>query len=187
MPKTITVELFTFAELSPAIQARLITEECRALAEDWTAADCALPEIRQWAKDLGCPDPDVQYSGFYSQGDGASISGTFYVPSVLPAYVGPVAEAIADWEPLRGLTVRVTRGSSRYNHEYTIDVDLVEDADGTERFDLEDVAREAIRALSRAAFAFLQECYENDTSEDTARLYLEDDDDPHYLADGRVL
>ena len=74
--KTLEVKLFTFEELAPEVQERLI-EENRDTLVNWD--DWHDPIIEGWVEDMNdrghdISAKDVSYSGFWSQGDGASFT-----------------------------------------------------------------------------------------------------------------
>lgn len=98
---------------------------------DW--ADHVLDQWKEKLESLGYSDPDIEYSGFWSQGDGASFTST-QVP--LPSTDPDVIQA---WDQLTGAAAligehitediadlaygSVKRGHSRYYHENTVSVE----------------------------------------------------------------
>ncbi|UCV26732.1 hypothetical protein [Ferribacterium limneticum] len=105
---------------------------------------------RHTTKGKSYEEPNIFFSGFWSQGDGASFEGYFTISETLKAveqlktHVGEdavlhgIAESIqvtsqaclealgAGWpEALGSCVIRITRpGSPRYSHEMTMDVDM---------------------------------------------------------------
>ena len=73
-----TITLYSFSELSKEVQAKLIKEYSND--ESFLDFDFAerhiLREIENEAEVMGIQDFEFKYSGFYSQGDGASFTGT---------------------------------------------------------------------------------------------------------------
>lgn len=99
--------------------------------EDWY--DCTIDDWKDKLESLGYSDPDISFSGFWSQGDGASFTSK-QVP--LPAYDPKVIEAwdqLVGAAELLGLPIAedindlaygsVIRISHRYSHENTVSVD----------------------------------------------------------------
>ena len=72
--KTVQIELFTFEELAPEVQKKVIEDNrylnveyfdwYHSIIEEWTAK----------LEEAGYMEPEILFSGFYSQGDGASFT-----------------------------------------------------------------------------------------------------------------
>lgn len=98
---------------------------------DWY--ECTIDDWKERLGEMGFYDPDIQFSGFWSQGDGASftsrsVPGPHTDPDVVEAWnnlVGAAAligETIT--EDLRALAYGgVARTNHRYYHENTVSVD----------------------------------------------------------------
>lgn len=67
---------FTFQELNPAAQQRAIERYADSIWGDWYEHVYADWEPR--LKNEGFQDPKIMFSGFWSQGDGASFKAWFY-------------------------------------------------------------------------------------------------------------
>jgi hypothetical protein len=67
---------FTFQELNPAAQQRAIEQYAESLWGDWYEHVYADWETR--LKNEGFHEPRIEFSGFWSQGDGASFKAWFY-------------------------------------------------------------------------------------------------------------
>lgn len=85
MPKTVTktVTLYTFAELLAGVKDGTIKQKAVDAAREWLLSgvrdnnDWAEYELDVWKKALaqiGFDDAEISYSGFWSQGDGASFT-----------------------------------------------------------------------------------------------------------------
>jgi hypothetical protein len=66
----IDCEVLDYDNLSTAYQEKLLREECEALAEIWRP-DPLVDEFKEKLEKIGFMEPEVLYSGFSSQGDGA--------------------------------------------------------------------------------------------------------------------
>lgn len=148
MPRTVTKEVFQYDELTPKAQekARDWYRDMLDRSGDNSFAELVMEEVARIAETLGIAlkttrggDP-VSWSGFYSQGDGASFEGRYAAPEK------PALEAIKEEFPTelklhaiaaeldafqerygRRLVAEITRnGRSNYVHAYTVDIDVCE-------------------------------------------------------------
>lgn len=130
--KTIRVNLYQFDELS---------DKAKEKARDWFRTN--YPEYEWWdsiyddAREafsyFGLADIDIEFSGFWSQGDGASFTGIFRASNIKQA--SDLASDFPTDETLASLHARLTaikhpgdarvkitrRG--RYSHSYTMNLD----------------------------------------------------------------
>lgn len=91
--KTKTIELYQYDELSDAAKSRARDWWREASADDTFTAECVLDEFEEFAKALGWEidrakhgsGKAIYYSGFSSQGDGASFSGAWSAARCNPA------------------------------------------------------------------------------------------------------
>ncbi len=124
---------FAFAQLSESAKEKVRQEHCTNLEEDW-----AEYMIEDWKEQLvakGFKDPEINYSGFCCQGDGASF--TARVERALPKTladaveqaktVGAVLHRLSDdeargryEEPTYEYSFRIERNDHHYVHQYTI-------------------------------------------------------------------
>ena len=74
MPVSKTIELYEFSELDESIQDTVISAYIQDLPGWWS--DDTEDRIRNEAEVLGVQDFDFVWSGFWSQGDGLSFTGT---------------------------------------------------------------------------------------------------------------
>jgi hypothetical protein len=72
MPQQQTITTYNFSELSEAVQEKLINDY--ELSDYWD--EWVIDTIKEEASELGIENFDFHYSGFWSQGDGASFTGT---------------------------------------------------------------------------------------------------------------
>ena len=75
-------ETFSFSELSPTAKKHAIDElrDTNVDYNDWH--EPIIEDFENEMKEFGLSDVDVQYSGFYSQGDGASFTAEVEDPEL---------------------------------------------------------------------------------------------------------
>ena len=135
-------EGFLFDELPEEIQDKIIDRESESLRndpdmvreDDW--APDVLDEFETRMEDMGWENLEMRYSGFYSQGDGASFTGilsdgekkTVFVKEILGMDKFP--QQIID-----RITFKVVGLNSRYYHENTVKLEI--DDEGYDPYDYE--------------------------------------------------
>ena len=188
--------VYTFAELAPKAQDKAIDGAARAAAEFWEA-DAVLDDVEIVLALLGftVKREGINYSGFCSQGDGASIVGSWYPSDIKPAELrayapqDPELHAIADTlgaladrvKSLDAPGVILKRTGHHYVHAYSIGYDY-DDMPEAEHETFEHAARDLMNWI----YSQLEADYTYQTSDDTIRESLSDDDTPHYREDGRI-
>lgn len=92
--RTVETDIYSFAELSPEAQQRALENASKAASEGWDSdsAECVYADAATMAAHLGFDirqrrvnlmggghryEPQIYYSGFCSQGDGACCEGTW--------------------------------------------------------------------------------------------------------------
>lgn len=120
---------FSFEELSPQAKATAL-ENHRDINTDWDSwQDDVLTDAESELEQDGFTDVEIHYSGFYSQGDGASFTGQVenprrFVEGVLGMEHLP--DSILDL-----FTIESVRGTSRYYHEKTVALEVdYDDSEG---------------------------------------------------------
>jgi hypothetical protein len=210
MPRTYPVTVFQYAELSDKAKERARDWWREASAGDNFFAEFATDDFRETLKALGFDiqrtgrylapnDPragdTIQWSGFWSQGDGASFSGTWRASDCDPAAlladrpgVWPVEsgghECPSNVELHRiageilackaaGLTFVRLAQSGRYSHEMTMSIDDAEwreDAPGVDDADVTAPMQgrflDAARDLARAFYKALEAEYDYQNSDE---------------------
>lgn len=190
--KTKTITLYEYDELSDAAKARA-REWLRELTGgdgdlDYTLEDaarvCALlgVELGTHAVPLHGGgtrhDPNIWYSGFWSQGDGACFEGLY-------RYAKGSVQAIREYAPqdtelhriARELlsvqakyryqvVARLARRDHHYAHEHTIGFEIETEAGEAIQETDEQTIVEALRSLMRWIYKQLQEEYEYQTSDE---------------------
>jgi hypothetical protein len=209
MPVTLTKTAYTIDELSDAARAKAIDAHREwNVDHDWwdSSYECAADAAKYLGINLRTKpvklrngthryDAAINFSGFWSQGDGASFAGWFRLNDVdaaaLKADFGADAElhAIADeLEELKSaltalnVTASVTNGHGSYSHEYTmrIEVDPFDEPDDEPddeviaamldaiygKLDAEENIRALMRRFARWIYRMLEGEYEYLTSDE---------------------
>jgi len=131
MPQTIIKKMtvYSFNELTERSQERAIQNYCESFDFDFHQ-EYIIDDIKESCEHI--EDMDVQYTGFWSQGDGASFTGTldsdwaieflnnYYKGSTYPDNVA--LEHIV--QHLRTFDVSFERVNSMYSHENTCNTEL---------------------------------------------------------------
>lgn len=135
-----TFQVCSFSELNKE-QQRKVTERLRDINVDYEWFEYTLEEMRKDLENLGFNKVVINFSGFHSQGDGASFTGNFDIPaskkekskriSLFKSECGikvfsdlgeELMEHVFSKED-KDLGVSVERISHHYSHENTIDSD----------------------------------------------------------------
>lgn len=173
MSRTLVIEkeVFTFAELSESAKER---------ARDWYRdgmefdSEFVLESSQTAAGILGIEGMDISYSGFCSQGDGASFTGSYSFTPNAPAKMReefPQDEKLhAMADELQALQIgqrlacgsaiyATIRRSGSYSHEYSMQIDEIQDSEngeGIEELETEEKLLELFRSFARWIYASLE-------------------------------
>jgi len=197
MPKQLTVTAYSFAELDERAKdkARDKFRE-HALDYDWwedvyiTADHVAALMGIDIDRGRSATTPNIEFSGFASQGDGASFTGTWSHKTDGPQAVrehAPLDEklhAIADELDALGrklggsVQATLTRIDSHYSHDCTVRVDL-EDTEDEDR-EIDEATRkevqETLRSFMRWIYRQLEAEYEYRMSDEAIDEDIEAND-----------
>jgi len=135
-----TVTLYSFNELSKEVQAKLIKDyrDDESFLDFDFAERHILRDIENEAEVMGIQDFDFRYSGFWSQGDGASFTGTLTkelaVEILERESSSTFLHSAKDWAKLYGnnIEVNIVRHSSMYVHAHTVSCEFEYDTDELE-------------------------------------------------------
>lgn len=180
--KTKTIELYEFDELPEDTKAKVL-EKYRDINVDFSQWDDF--EIEYWEEELekmGFDDPEIAYSGFCCQGDGASFTckrvdvEKFITSQRAKSRFKALLKAIRSGKI--EIEASVNRISHSYSHEYTVGVstelyyneppknpknyEKLEREEGELRGFIQDV----VRTFSRKIYRGLEESYEALTSDE---------------------
>jgi len=169
MPTERTILVYKFNELSEEAKEKALNEYLREYQYEWDDEDFWIERLTE----LGFENPRFEWSGFYTQGSGASFIAavdTMKLASTLIYCCDNYEDAV---EVIHNLGIR--RTNTRYSHEYTCIFDM--ELDG---FDDEDDLSEAIAmkisdtflvkaeelrlALCRKIYSSIEADYEYQTS-----------------------
>jgi hypothetical protein len=129
MPETIEITVYTYAELSP--QGRSYAQSTYNEPEDYWYEGIK-EDYEERGQERGFDVEDIQWSGFHSQGDGASWTGQVHIVPFLAYHLKPDHPDYARFMVLielieNGFSSRrfeVSRNSHMYNHENTMFLDM---------------------------------------------------------------
>ena len=167
MPKIKSYPVFDFDELSPEIKEKAIENLRDVNVDDEYWSECTLDDWKERLEARGYKNPDISYSGFCCQGDGASFTcDSVDLPKWLKATCNkgrfaPVMKWIKKNEVY--FTARVERDDRRYSHEYTVSAEVDFDFDDYPAlvYELRDAITEDVRDLSRQIYKDLERDYDS--------------------------
>jgi hypothetical protein len=172
--RQVTQTIYKFKELNDAAKEKAREWYRRASAGDsfWSEyiLDDDAPTI---LKHLGYCDPKIQYSGFWSQGDGACFSGSWYSsdckPSALKDYardkeIARIAEELGGLIAAHpGMSATLTH-RGHYSHEmgisFDVEFDEEDETDDGTKLACEEEFKELSRDLMRWIYKTLETEYE---------------------------
>ena len=175
------VTLYSFSELSENVKAKLIYEF--DIDSSWDHP--IIEMIEQEAEEMGIEDFDLRYSGFWSQGDGLSFTGTLSEDLVEKIYKEKVnRDGFGEENP--AFTVSFYRSNNMYCHEKTVSASVEGCFEEEDNRFFEGVFNEWKDAQCQYWYNILKECYEIQTSEDFIEEHYKDCGEI-FLSDGRIL
>lgn len=189
MAEAVCVAVLKYDELSEAAKEK---------AREWWTNDgppgewweSVYDDFDQIAAILGIEVKDKEFSGFWSQGDGACFTGTYrHVPGNLKAlreYAPTDRELHRIAKELNrlqkpffyGLEATLTKSSYHYSHAYTVDIDVEDMRDnapagrGVPRETQEAMAA-ALRGLMQWLYKALESEYEHEVSDENVAEILQ--------------
>lgn len=113
--KTVTTTVYTFNELNKEAQKKALDIFRYFNVDDDFWRECLLEKIKENLQNKGYKNPEINYSGFYSQGDGASF--TSKTVDLSPWFKAPKFAPLASIE---NLTASIDRVSNYHVHKNTI-------------------------------------------------------------------
>lgn len=138
--ETKEVGIYTFSELPDCLQEQIIEKRRYWEVEDNFWYESTLDWWKDKLQTMGFEDPDIWFSGFYSQGDGASFTAWCDHQKILNTLFICNEQNIRDLKRWRlwfemvenGPYFRfgIRRNSSRYSHKHTITPFVEEDMAG---------------------------------------------------------
>jgi hypothetical protein len=136
MIKTYTKEVYRFEELDDEAKSRAVSDYVNNGGLDYDWYDFVFDDFKEIGKLLGVEVKEIYFSGFWSQGDGASFEGGYaysknskkaireYAP--LDEELHAIADALQEIEKdvFYQAIASIDRSSYRYCHEMTMTADV---------------------------------------------------------------
>ena len=180
--KTATISLFCIKELSGKARERAL-ETCRHWnVEDSDWWEYVYEEWKEKLAELGYNDVDIRFSGFWSQGDGASFTGKVDVHKWLESHNMKEKMSVGMFDDICNyFSVTVERlYGSRYVHEHTVDVVIGDNYCSTWTDELENLSdqircqiKDEVHDLSCEIYRDLEREYEGQVSDEAVIDSLE--------------
>jgi len=181
MPKKIEITAFEFTELSPKVQEELLDKYRYVHLEfndDWHQ-----PIIEGFNEDMvefGIT-PDVKYSGFGLQGDGASFTTDTCDTDLLIRKLYESGYDISETALLdsKNLSVQIDRSDNHYYHEYTMLVDVHDEGmilSDTKHRELTDAITDWARTKARELYKKLETYYDELSSDEEVMEYFKENE-----------
>lgn len=192
MPTKIEITAYKFAELSTEVQEKVLEDYRYVIVEldnEWYH-----PIIEGFEEDMleyGI-DPEVSFSGFGSQGDGASFLSTTCDTDLLIRKLYETGHDISENALLdsKDYTIIIRRNDNHYAHENTMYVNYYSGG-GIELFPdeeekLTDVVLDWARTKAKELYKNLEKYWDELTSDDEIMEYFEDNEFLFY-ENGKVI
>lgn len=129
--RTIEVKLYQYNELSDKAKEKAREWWRNVNASDTFWHEFAIDDAKEWLGYLGFSDVKIAFRGFWSQGDGASFTGTWRARDLqvdkASGYGDELKDAIAEFQEIAskypGASASITRISHHYSHENTVSIE----------------------------------------------------------------
>lgn len=177
MSKEIKVTVYNINELEDSIKTKVLDKyRYNSVDVDWyhPVYDDFFAELERYGIEA-----DIEFTGFYSQGDGASFITTTCDTDLLIRTLFEEGHDIPENALLdsKNLSVRIDRMNSRYLHEETMYVDIHDEdmaLSDLESETLNDIIEEWAKEKARDLYRKLESYYEDITSDKEVIEYLAD-------------
>lgn len=198
--RTIETQAFKFSELSEKAKEKAI-EQYRASFDFSFHSEFAIDDAKTIAALFGMDIEKVYYSGFWSQGDGASFFGDYrYKAGALAAVkayapedkeLHGIVKRLQDVQRKRfyGISCRILQRGNYHVHEYTMLVDEIFINGNRVYFDTGDIENEVIDCLrdyARWIYKNLKSDYEFQTSPEEIAEYF-NQSETEFTVDGESI
>lgn len=177
--RTETMEIYKFEELDKNIQQKVIEKNYDINVNYYDWWDSTQEDFYRILDILGYYDIKSYFSGFHSQGDGASFQANWNYNKNMMKLIKEYAPLDYELQDIAKILTDLSRRNfyklsakiiqtGYYCHEFTMYVDYVEKFNGTEPTqDSEDIFKECSRRLARWYYSQLNNDYDFLTSEDS--------------------
>ena len=185
--KTITTNLYKFSELSKEVQEKLLEKNryYETQLDDWH--DPITEGFTEDMAEAGFAEIETQFSGFYSQGDGACFMGRVTDLRLFMENFENLPQEVRDFDGAMEIAIikRGTTFASRYCHSNTIEANIevydIQMPDFIRAF--ETTVTEWARTQSDKYYKALDKYYEEITSDESVTEVLEEKGEV-FLKDG---
>lgn len=134
MPETKEITVYTFDELSDKAKEHAIEQYARH-GMDWEWWDTVYDDAKEDGKEHGFDINDIRFSGFWSQGDGASWTGLVNISKFMekhinadhPLFARAQVYAILIQDGWIDNVLEIRRSSYHYSHSHTMSVGEIDD------------------------------------------------------------
>lgn len=171
--------VYKFSELTPAAKQKALQELRDCNTEDSWWADCVLDDWKEKLEKFGYTSPEIAYSGFCSQGDGASFTAAVDLQNWIKATKNAKRfAAILKWlkSPDEWHTANVIRTDRHYSHYNTVRAELEYDDTAPDMSELEAAITAHVRDLSKQLYRDLEKEFSYQSSDTTIVETIEAND-----------
>ena len=192
--KTIEKTVYTFEELSEKAKEKATNY----FIESWLDTDdyAELDYFNSMLEEKGFMEPKISWSGFWSQGDGASFTCNFVdIDAYIKAYNLTDKNHkmfLAAWKRGWVENIEITKTSSRYSHENTMDISWNCNLQKSSSKWIEDIFDGIVqnilataKDLAREVYKGLEEQYEYCSSEEYIKE-MYNNNDMEFFGDGTI-
>ena len=185
MKKTIQTEICNFSDLSPEQQTKCL-DKYRDINVDRKWWDSSIDFYKTLLGCMGFQDVQIYFRGFSSQGDGTCFVADYY------RYKKDAAKKIQEYSPtdtafahaakevqelqrryFYGLTGKVEKRSSHYEHENTVSCELFNSGGYWAGQNIEEEFNTIIRSLMRHIYRQLEDEHDDLTSDEQVQETIE--------------
>ena len=210
--QTDVYHVYRFSELPEEVQRKLIEDHQQAAGELFDSAEWVYDDAATIADLFGLDintrtgkngkgeityKPNVYWSGFWSQGDGACFEGDYhYKKGALKAVKSyavqdtTLHQIVKDLQEIQSRNFYQLTASTvhrgHYYHSGCMSVDVKRQDYKEMTDDAEEAITQALRDFADWIYNKLEESYNWDTSEENARDYLENDDAEYKINGERI-
>ena len=182
---TKTYNVFTFEELTEEQKDKAINNYRDINTED---VDADVWVIEEWEEKLqrqGFEDAKINYSGFWSQGDGASFDCSVNLEQFIKGRrciteYKKQLDAFNDGD----ISIAITN-NGHYCHEYTMQIDIIEDYNELITDKLEQFILEEARDQARKTYKALEDNYNYQSSDESITETLKVNE-YYFTEDGKI-
>lgn len=183
MPQTKSIKVYTFDELTGKAKEKAADWLRNLQADMFGEDDCLLTEWKKKLERMGYQNPKIAYSGFWSQGDGASFTATVDLVKWLKQTKNIDApKSFLDLINEGEISAEIEKNQWGNQHSHSKTVQASVHANAPESFDnlintIEDQLTEEVRGLSDKIYHNLRDEYEYQTSDESIKACAEANED----------